>query len=227
MIVLKENTSGTGLLVESVDFALTKPEIIVEASGLKEYYINGIFAQTEVVNKNGRSYKKMIMEREVGRYVTEKVKTNRAVGELDHPDTIKLNPQLVSHRMTELFFDNNDVRGKALVLDTPCGLILKRFTDGGVAYGVSTRGTGTVKNAVVQEDFYLATIDAVLDPSAPKAMVDITLESEQWIDENDLLSEENFDRYKKMLSKLPKKDVDVYLVNVMRKFISEISVKKS
>jgi len=226
MVIFEKNMPSAKLLIENVDFSLTKAEVITEAnSGLKEYYINGVFAQTEVVNRNGRSYRKPIMEREINRYVMEKVKTNRAVGELDHPDTIKINPQLVSHRMTELYFSGNDVLGKALVLDTPCGLILKRLTDGGVVYGVSTRGNGTVKNAIVQEDFYLATIDAVLDPSAPKAMVDVTLESEQWIDENKLLSEEGFHRYKKLISQLPKKDVDAYLLNVMKKFISEISVR--
>ena len=144
-------------------------------NGKKNYFIRGIFMESEQVNKNGRIYPSSIMEREVARYNDTYVKSNRSLGELGHPEGPSLNLDRVSHIIKEMKMDGNVVYGKAKILDTPYGNIVKNLIDEGVRLGVSSRGMGSLKqvNGVneVQSDFNLATVDIVADPSAPNAFV--------------------------------------------------------
>lgn len=177
MKLISENTNpDVGYeIVESVD-----------ASGApaKKYYITGIFAQAEQKNRNGRIYPKAVLESAVRKYVEEQVTTDRAVGELNHPNSPTIDYKEVSHRITELYWSGNDVMGKALILDTPNGKIVQSLLDGGVKIGVSTRGMGTVANKggvnMVNEDFVLNTVDIVQDPSAPSAYVNGIMEGVDW-----------------------------------------------
>ena len=137
-------------------------------NGGKNHVIEGIFAQAESKNRNGRIYPKAIMEKAIAKYNKEQVIPKRAVGELNHPDGPTVNLDKVSHRITELNWDGNNVMGKALILDTPMGQIVKGLLDGGVQLGVSTRGMGSLENRngtnYVKDDFMLATVDIVQDP---------------------------------------------------------------
>ena len=151
--------------------------LVEESDGKKNLYIEGIFLQSECVNKNKRKYSKSIMEREVNRYRKEFVEQNRALGELGHPDGPQINLERVSHRIVSLKEDGNNYIGKALILDTPMGNIAKSLLEGGTKIGVSSRGLGSLKpvNGIneVQDDFYLATAaDIVSDPSGPQCWVD-------------------------------------------------------
>ena len=177
MKLISENTNpDVGYeIVESVD---------ATGAPAKKYYITGIFAQAEQKNRNGRIYPKAVLEGAVQKYVDEQVTTDRAVGELNHPNSPTIDYKEVSHRITELYWSGNDVMGKALILDTPNGKIVQSLLDGGVKIGVSTRGMGTVANKggvnMVNEDFVLNTVDIVQDPSAPSAYVNGIMEGVDW-----------------------------------------------
>ena len=144
-------------------------------------YIEGVFLQANKVNRNGRDYPKPILEGAVGKYNLEHVKTGRAVGELGHPDGPQINLDKVSHRITELRWEKDDVIGKALIVDTPMGNIVRGLLDGGVQLGVSSRGLGSLERSQgvmrVKEDFLLSCVDIVQDPSAPDAFVSAINES--------------------------------------------------
>ena len=149
-------------------------------NGKKNTFLEGVFMQAENKNKNGRIYTRQVLQGAVDRFVNEQVITGRAVGELNHPDGPSINLDKVSHRITELKWDGNNVMGKALILDTPMGQIVKGLVEGGVQLGVSSRGMGSLsmKDGVnyVGEDFLLNTIDIVQDPSAPNAFVNGIME---------------------------------------------------
>jgi len=168
-------------------------QVITEANkdGKKEYVIEGVFMQADKKNRNGRVYEKSILEAAVDKYVTEQVKTGRAVGELNHPDGPGINLDKVSHKITELRFEGSDVIGKASILQTPMGKIVEGLLEGGVKLGVSSRGMGTLekKNGVMQvgKDFMLATVDIVQDPSAPEAFVNGIMEGVDWVWDNGIL----------------------------------------
>jgi len=155
-----------------------------KADGEKNYVIEGVFAQTDKKNRNGRVYPKPIMEKAIGKYDKEQIQKNRAVGELNHPEGPTVNLDKVSHRITEMKFQGNDVVGKAQILDTPMGKIVKGLLDGGVQLGVSTRGMGSLERQndtmVVKDDFILSTVDIVQDPSAPNAFVNGIMEGVSW-----------------------------------------------
>jgi hypothetical protein len=148
--------------------------------GTKQTFIEGVFMQAENKNKNGRIYTREVLTKAVDRFVNEQVITGRAVGELNHPDGPSINLDKVSHRITELSWDGNNVMGKALILNTPMGQIVKGLVEGGVQLGVSSRGMGSLemKNGVnhVADDFLLNTVDIVQDPSAPNAYVNGIME---------------------------------------------------
>ena len=149
-------------------------------NGTKSTFLEGVFMQAENKNKNGRIYTREVLTKAVDKFVNEQVITGRAVGELNHPDGPSINLDKVSHRITELKWDGNNVMGKALILDTPMGQIVKGLVEGGVQLGVSSRGMGSLsmKDGVnyVGEDFLLNTIDIVQDPSAPNAFVNGIME---------------------------------------------------
>jgi len=153
-------------------------------TGGKNVYIEGIFIQTEKENRNGRIYRKPIIEKEVSRYQSL-INEKRALGELGHPPNPSINLDKVSHLITNLRFEGNNVIGKAKILETPMGKIAQNFIDEGIGLGVSTRGLGStvLKNGIheVQDDFHLATVDIVADPSAPDAFVQGIMEDASWL----------------------------------------------
>ena len=175
------------------EFTETGLECIVEAkeNGEKNYVIEGVFAQADQKNRNGRVYPKAIMENAVNKYVQDQVSKKRAVGELNHPEGPTVNLDKVSHLITDLKFEGNNVIGKAQILDTPMGKIVKGLLEGGVQLGVSTRGMGSLeqKNGVmyVKEDFIPSTVDIVQDPSAPDAFVNGIMEGVDWVWNNGIL----------------------------------------
>ena len=176
--------SNMKLITETIE--QVKPIVEETKTGGKKYYIEGIFLQANKQNRNGRIYPTAIMEREVERYVTDKVKSNRALGELGHPEGPNINLHRVSHKIVEIRQEGDNFIGKAEILDTPYGKIVKNLIDSGVSLGVSSRGMGSVKvvNGIneVQQDFKLATAaDIVADPSAPQAFVNGIMEGVEWV----------------------------------------------
>lgn len=167
-------------------------EVIQEGVTSKTYWIQGPFLQSEVKNHNRRIYRKPVMMKEVQRYTSAKLNDNQAVGELGHPDTPTINLDRVSHKIISLTEDGNNWIGKAKVLDTPFGKIVKNLMDEKVKFGVSSRGLGSLKevNGIneVQDDFYLITpADIVSDPSGPDCFVTAMMEGREWVWENDKL----------------------------------------
>jgi hypothetical protein len=170
------------LLVESSD----QIEVLTEQTDHgKQLYIEGIFAQAEKVNGNGRMYPKSIMESSMQKYMSEYIAKNRALGELNHPDYPFADPANAAIRITEMRWDGNNVYGKALVLNTPKGQIVKGLLEGGFNMGVSTRALGSLeeKNGVkvVQNDLMFTAVDCVDNPSAPEAYVSALTESRKWM----------------------------------------------
>lgn len=155
------------------------------AEGKKSYFIEGKFMQGDITNRNGRSYPSVILENEMNRYTKDFIMTKRSLGELGHPTGPQINGDRVSHLITEMKRDGNDFYGKAKVISTPMGEIVKTFIDEGVRIGVSTRGLGSVKKnsrgiMEVQEDFHLATVDVVTDPSGPDCFVNGIMENTEY-----------------------------------------------
>ena len=153
----------------------------------KQYFIEGVFLQSELKNRNGRMYPEKTMDKEVDRYIKEYVEKNRAYGELGHPDTPSINLDRVSHLIVDLRKEGTNYIGKAKILDTPMGKIAKGLLDGGANLGVSSRAMGSLKQnnegiQVVQDDFMLSTAaDIVADPSAPDAYVRGIMENKEWM----------------------------------------------
>ena len=165
-----------------------------EKDGKRSHFIEGIFLQAELQNKNGRKYPLNTLQREVAKYDENHIRKGRALGELGHPDGPSINLDRVSHKIESLKEDGNNFIGRAKILDTPMGNIAKNLLDEGVRLGVSSRGMGSLKKEsncnVVQDDFMLATAaDIVADPSAPDAFVDGIMEGKEWVWENGLLKE--------------------------------------
>lgn len=173
---------------------------ITEGKGkAKNTFIQGVFMQSESKNRNGRMYPKKVMESAVKKYIKEQVSKGRAVGELNHPDGPTINLDKVSHRITSLKFEGNNVVGRALVLNTPMGKVVKGLIEGGVQLGVSSRGMGSLETkkdmSVVKDDYHLATIDIVQDPSAPEAFVNGILEGVEWVWDNGILKAQQIEKY--------------------------------
>ena len=197
-----------------------------EKNGKKNTVIEGIFMTAEEKNRNGRVYPRAVMESAVNRYVNEQVLRNRAVGELNHPDGPTINLDKVSHRITELSWDGNNVMGKALILDTPMGQIVKGLVEGGVQLGVSSRGMGTLvqRNGVnyVGEDFMLATVDIVQDPSAPKAFVNGIMEGVEWIWDNGILKAQEIERFETEIKRAPSNRLAETQMKAFKDFLSKL-----
>ena len=175
MKLIKEHTEEVKLIVEAN-----------ESGNGKNYFIEGIFLQTNLKNRNGRMYPKEILQKEVDRYNKEYTAKNRAFGELGHPDSPTINLDRVSHMIKSLKLEGNNFVGRAKIMDTPYGKIVKSLIDEGAQLGVSSRGMGSLiqKNGMnlVQDDFMLATAaDIVADPSAPDAFVEGIMEGKEWI----------------------------------------------
>ena len=187
-------------------------QIITEASenGEKSYMIEGIFMQGNKKNRNGRVYPIDILQREVKRYTDEYINKNRAYGELGHPQGPTINLDRVSHMIKELYQDGDNFKGKAKIMDTPMGKIVKNLMDEGATLGVSTRGMGSLKQVgganQVQDDFMLATAgDIVADPSAPDAFVEGIMEGKEWVWDNGLIKEVEIAEYATQINEAAKK----------------------
>jgi hypothetical protein len=193
-------------------------------NGEKKYVIEGVFAQADKKNRNGRVYPKAIMQRAVDKYVTEQVDKGRAVGELNHPEGPTVNLDKVSHLITSLKFEGNDVVGKAQILDTPMGKIVKGLLEGGVQLGVSTRGMGSLVNQngamVVKDDFILSTVDIVQDPSAPEAFVNGIMEGVDWVWNNGVLKPQVIEKMETEIKVAPRKHLYETQVREYKNFLS-------
>ena len=193
--------------------------------GGKNYFIEGIFMQANTKNRNGRIYPREILQKEAKRYNTEFIQKKRAFGELGHPDGPTVNLERVSHMIEELQEVEQNFMGRAKILDTPYGKIVKNLIDEGARLGVSSRGMGSlkpVKDGIqeVQGDFYLATAaDIVADPSAPDAFVAGIMEGKEWIWDNGLLKETKIQEYKNQIEKASRKSREQTLTKAFEDFI--------
>ena len=214
MKLITETIENVRTLVESTD------------GGGKNYYLEGIMMQGETVNRNGRRYSINILENECKRYIKEYVNKKRALGELNHPSGPTINLDKVSHMICELRQDGNNFIGKAKILDTPMGKIVKSLIEEGALLGVSSRGMGSLKKVneinEVQSDFTLAAIDIVSDPSAPDAFVNGILEGKEWIWNNGILQEKVIDSYRKEIQRSSRKDVEKKALKLFEDFIRRI-----
>ena len=198
-----------------------------EVNGEKQYHIDGIFMQAEQKNRNGRVYPSKVLMNEVKKYNNDYVRSKRAMGELGHPDGPQLNLERVSHLIKELRIDGNDVYGKAKILDTPYGKIVKNLISEGVKIGVSSRGMGSLKQNSsgvneVQDDFSLSAVDIVADPSAPDAFVEGIMEGKEWVWENGILTARRIESYKKHIERAPKTDLEEAKLYAFADFLSNL-----
>jgi hypothetical protein len=197
-------------------------------SGKKNMYIEGRFLVGNEVNRNNRMYKMDTLRQEVARYTKDYIDTNRALGELGHPDTPSLNLERVSHKIVSLVEDGNTFRGKALILETPYGQIVKNFIDSGVNLGVSSRAMGSVVMTkegynLVQDDLRLATAaDIVADPSAPGAFVQGIMENKEWLFVEGRFVEVDFDNAKRQIRAAPSRQVEEVALKLFENYLSKL-----
>lgn len=206
--------------------------ILNESTKEKQYFIEGIYAQSEIKNRNGRVYPKDVLFKGVDTFVKDYVKNSRAFGELNHPDSPVINLERACILIKELKKSGNDILGKAVVLNTPMGNIVKGILSSGGQVGVSTRALGSVVSEgdtdVVQNDFILNTIDVVSDPSAPNAFVNGIMESCEWFKQGDKFVKQ-VDRAKKQineaykLTQIKKKREKMFLES-FNEFIDSIKI---
>lgn len=205
-------------------------QYITEATenGKKNLYITGPFLVYDKPNKNNRLYTKDTLSKEVGRYNEEFVKTNRALGELGHPDTPSINLERVSHKIVSLEDNGEAFIGKAMILETPYGQIVKNFIDSGVNLGVSSRGMGSLMQTkegynLVQDDFRLATAaDIVADPSAPGAFVNGIMENKEWLFVDGRFVEADIDSAKRQIRQASRKDIEQVALTLFENFIRKL-----
>ena len=215
MKLIKEVFDTTNLIVEG-------------KNGKKDYFIEGIFLQSALKNRNGRMYPEHVMDKEVGRYMQESVKMNRAYGELGHPDTPSINLDRVSHMITSLRKEGTNYIGRAKIMETPMGNIARGLLDGGANLGVSSRALGSLKMNnegvnVVQDDFMLSTAaDIVADPSAPDAYVRGIMESKEWVFVDGKFVEQNIEETQKFIRKASSKNLQEAKILAFQNFLSKI-----
>jgi hypothetical protein len=194
----------------------------------KEYFIEGVFLQSEITNRNGRMYQEGVMDKEVGRYLKEYVERNRAYGELGHPDTPSINLDRVSHLITSLRKEGTNWIGKAKILETPMGNIARGLLDGGANLGVSSRALGSLKMnkegvQVVQDDFMLSTAaDIVADPSAPDAFVRGIMESAEWVYVDGKFVEKHIEEVQRAIRATPSKRLTEQSLVEFKKFLQKL-----
>ena len=197
-----------------------------EKDGKKLLYIEGVFLQSELKNRNGRIYPFEVLNREVERYTEEYVKPKRALGELGHPDGPTINLDRVSHRIVSLRAEGHNFIGKAQILDTPMGNIAKSLLGEGVQLGVSSRGMGSIDKrediSIVRDDFFLTTAaDIVADPSAPDAFVNGIMEGKEWVWDNGILKEANVDKYRRYID-ASRRDLEERTLRVFEDFLGKL-----
>ena len=198
-----------------------------EKDGKKLLYIEGVFLQSELKNRNGRMYPFEVLNREVERYNEEYVQSKRALGELGHPDGPTINLDRVSHRITSLRAEGNNFIGKAQILDTPMGNIAKNLLGEGVQLGVSSRGMGSIERKedcnVVADDFMLTTAaDIVADPSAPDAFVNGIMEGKEWVWCNGILKETEVAKYKRIMDASARQELEEKTLKVFEDFLGKL-----
>ena len=188
-------------LIKEINEEVKYLQEVNEETGKRSHFIEGIFLQSNLTNRNGRCYPKDVMAEEVARYTKESIDKKRAYGELGHPDGPTVNLDRVSHMIVSLKESGDNYIGRAKILDTPMGKIVKELIDEGASLGVSSRGLGTIKerNGIneVQSDFHLATAaDIVADPSAPDAFVHGIMENKEWVNVGGVWQEQFIDQAK-------------------------------
>jgi hypothetical protein len=198
-----------------------------EKDGKKHLYIEGVFLQSEIKNRNGRIYPLSVLEKEVGRYNEEYVKTGRALGELGHPDGPTVNLDRVSHRITSLKAEGKNFVGKAQILATPMGNIARNLLEEGVKLGVSSRGMGSIDRqesaSYVMDDFMLATAaDIVADPSAPDAFVNGIMEGKEWVWDNGILKEKEIAEMKSQINNASRIALEEKTLQAFKRLISAL-----
>ncbi len=198
-----------------------------EKEGKKNHFIEGVFLQAELQNKNGRKYPVKTLEREVAKYDEHHIQKGRALGELGHPDGPSINLDRVSHKIESLKQEGNNFIGRAKILDTPMGTIAKNLLDEGVRLGVSSRGMGSLKKEegcnIVCDDFMLATAaDIVADPSAPDAFVDGIMEGKEWVWDNGLLKESAVAQIKQEIDEATLINLQERKVSAFSKFLKSL-----
>jgi len=203
--------------------------IIIEENdkGQKEYFIEGVFMQAEIKNRNGRVYPKEVMQKEVKRYNKEFVEQDRAFGELGHPEGPTINLDKVSHMITKLEEDGNNYVGRAKILSTPNGQIVRNLIDDGAKLGVSSRGLGSLEQKggaqYVKDDFQLATAgDIVADPSAPEAFVNGIMEGTEWVYENGLLTARQFDEMQTEIRSAKSNNLEEVTIKQWKRFVESL-----
>ena len=201
--------------------------LVEEKNGKKSHYIEGVFLQAELKNRNGRVYPMSVLEREVNKYIQEHVNNSRAVGELGHPDGPTINLDRVSHRIVSLKAEGNNFIGKAQILDTPMGNIAKNLLGEGVQLGVSSRGMGSIERKedcnVVADDFMLTTAaDIVADPSAPDAFVNGIMEGKEWVWQNGILKEREVAKYQRYIDNGSRRELEERTLKVFEDFLGKL-----
>ncbi len=216
------------LLVEK--YFDSKSEVLEEDIGekkIKNHYLVGIFMQTETLNRNNRIYPRGIVESELGRYKSL-IENKRALGELSHPNTPSINLDKVSHVITDLHFERNDVVGRAKILETPNGRIVKNLINDGIMLGMSSRGLGSVKAIrgadQVQEDFKLAAIDIVAEPSAPDAWVAGLMENKEWVFVNGIFEEKEIEQAQRAIKGVSREHIEATSALIFENFLKRISI---
>ena len=209
--------------IETVDF------IVEERNGKKNMFIEGIFLQGDLKNRNGRVYPMETLRREVQRYTENHVNSGRALGELGHPDGPTVNLDRVSHKIVSLKESGTNFIGKAKILSTPMGKIAESLISEGVKLGVSSRGIGSLKQTregvnVVGDDFMLSTAaDIVADPSAPDAFVEGIMEGKSWVWDGGILREEQAAKtYKQINTLVDQKQLDEEKLNLFNNFLNNL-----
>ena len=208
--------------------AITTVDFICEdKEGKKNYFIEGVFLQAELKNRNNRMYPLKTLSKEVAKYDENYIQKGRALGELGHPDGPSINLDRVSHKILSLKEDGNNFIGKAKLLDTPMGGIAKNLLDEGVKLGVSSRGMGSIRKEencnVVMDDFMLATAaDIVADPSAPDAFVDGIMEGKEWVWDNGVLKEAKVAQIKKEIDQATLLNLQERKVSAFETFLKSL-----
>ena len=198
-----------------------------EKNGKKSHFIEGVFLQSEIKNKNGRVYPQGVLAREVAKYDENHIQKGRALGELGHPEGPSINLDRVSHKIESLKESGNNFIGRAKILDTPMGNIAKNLIDEGVRLGVSSRGMGSLKEKdgvnFVADDFMLATAaDIVADPSAPDAFVDGIMEGKEWVWDNGILKESAVVQIKQEIDQATLINLQERKVSAFSKFLKSL-----
>lgn len=214
------------LITETVDDVKYLTE--TTENGKKKLYIEGTFLVGDRVNRNNRMYKMDTLRNEVARYNEEFIKTHRAMGELGHPDTPSINLERVSHKITSLVEDGNTFYGRALILETPYGQIVKNFIENEIQIGVSSRALGSLVQTregynLVQDDLKLATAaDIVADPSAPGAFVNGIMENKEWMMIDGKFVEADFERAKRQIKSAPKRQIEEVALKLFENYLRKL-----